>query len=86
MLRIKSHLALIPLLLLSKPDPLRWAPVLFFQVRYELSYQESQAPCGLGFLGIGLDEERSVDPWTRRSFFAGSAQNPLFLLAETHFL
>ena len=27
MLRIKSHLALIPLLLLSKPNPLRWASV-----------------------------------------------------------
>ncbi len=37
MLRIKSHLALIPLLLLSKSDPLRWAPILFFQVRYEHS-------------------------------------------------
>ena len=59
MLRIKSHLALIPLLLLSKPDPLRWAPVLFFQVRYEHSHQEEQAPLGPVLFGIGPDENRS---------------------------
>ena len=32
---IKSHLALIPLLLLSKSDLLRWAPILFF--KYDMS-------------------------------------------------
>ena len=28
---IKSHPALIPLLFLSKSDPPRWAPILFFK-------------------------------------------------------
>jgi len=54
MLRIKSHLALIPLLLLSKPNPLRWASVWVFGAASKVSSdykKEGHAYCVPFFLG-----------------------------------
>ena len=43
---IKSHLALIPLLLLSKSDPLCWAPILFFKYVMNTRTKKQAAPFG----------------------------------------
>ncbi len=44
---IKSHLALIPLLLLSKSDPLHWAPILFFKFVMNTRTKKEGIPFGM---------------------------------------
>ena len=80
----KSHRSLIPSLLLSKPDPLRWAPVWFAALRAALfwisaSFSSTHAktkghPFGCPFV-LGSAAQRAASPLGFQC--SGSAKPPL---------